>query len=125
MAFLDVSEVISDPLFTSPVTLIRSAESYDGAGNPVWHEAERVRVMAVVTSDTKALSRLPEALRREGSILVRFLADDAPGFSGRGFDEAEWRGKRFLIKDSGDYSQFGRGFIRLTCSPAEVSDGSY
>ena len=31
----------------------------------------------------------------------------------------------YSIKDCADYSQFGKGFLRLTCWPAEVSDGSY
>lgn len=126
MALLDVSEVIRDPLFTSPVTLIHRIESYDENGNPVWTDADQAEVMAVVTSDMKSLERLPDALRREGTILVRFMIDDAPeGFSGGGYDAVIWRGRRFVVKDTADYSQFGKGFLRLTCWPEEISNGSY
>lgn len=126
MALLDVSEVITDPLFTSPVTLIHRNESYDEYGNPIWTDGETAQVNAVVTSDMKSLERLPESLRREGTILVRFMKDGAPeGFSGGGYDAVIWRGRRFAVKDTADYSQFGKGFLRLTCWPEEINDGSY
>lgn len=126
MATLDVERVIRSPLFTSPCRLIHFVEGLDAYGNPAWAEGESAEVQAVVTADTKTIARLPEALRREGTILVRFMIADMPeGFSGSGYDMVEWRGKRFVIKDCADYSQFGKGFLRLTCWPAEVSDGSY
>nr|DAE71210.1 MAG TPA: hypothetical protein [Caudoviricetes sp.] len=126
MATLDVERVIRSPLFTSPCKLIHFVEGLDKFGNPTWTEGETADVMAVITADTKTISRLPEALRREGTILVRFMIADMPkGFGGSGNDEVEWRGKRFVVKDCADYSQFGKGFLRLTCWPAEVSDGSY
>lgn len=125
MAGLDVSEVIRDPLFTSPVTLIPRTETVDSIGNPAWADGERVRIQAVVTSDMKSIERLPDALQRAGTILVRFMKDDAPEGFGHGYDAVEWRGRKFVVKDCADYSQFGQGFIRLTCWPEEASDGSY
>lgn len=126
MALLDVSEVIRDPLFTSPVQLISMVESTDENGNPRWEESASACVMAVVTADQKTLERLPDAMRREGSIIVRFMKDDAPeGFQGAGFDAVLWRGKRFVVKDTADYAQFGKGFYRLLCWPEDSDDGSY
>ena len=125
MALLDVSDVISDPLFTSPVTLIRVVEATDERGNAQWQDGESTDVRAVVTADAKTLARLPDELRREGTILVRVLVKDAPEDFGGGYDAVEWRGKRFTVKDCADYSQFGRGFLRLTCWPEEASDGRY
>ena len=109
MALLDVSEVINDPLFTSPVTLIKSAETISEGGEPVWQDAASADAQAVVTSDQKAIDRLPDA---------------PPGY-GAAYDAVIWRGRRFVVKDCADYSQFGAGFLRLTCWPEEVSDGSY
>lgn len=126
MALLDVSEVIKDPLFTSPVTLVKSIEGFDEAGNPTWTDGATTEVDAVVTSDLKSIERLPDSLQREGTILVRFMIGDAPeGFQGGGYDAVIWRGKRFVVKDTADYSQFGQGFLRLTCWPEEVTDGNY
>lgn len=126
MATLDVSEVITCGLFTSPVILVHRLESYDANGNPVWADGGVREVMAVVTSDLKKLERLPEALRREGAIMVRFMIDEKPeGFQGSGQDRVIWRGKKFVVKDCADYSQFGRGFLRLICHPEEVSNGGY
>ncbi len=126
MALLDVSEVITDPLFTSPVRLVGTLEGSDENGNPIWQDQESAEVMAVVTSDTKTIERLPDALQRAGTILVRFMVGDAPAdFEGKGYDRVEWRGKRFVIKDCADYSQFGQGFYRLTCWPEDSDDGRY
>ena len=125
MALLDVSEVISDPLFTSPVTLISRDEFVDENGQSVWCDGAEYDVKAVVTSDMKTLERIPEEIRRVGSIVVRFLIKDAPCFKAHAHDCIEWRGIRFSINDAADYSQFGRGFIRLICSPEEATDGGY
>ena len=78
MATLDVERVIRSPLFTSPCKLIHFVEGLDEFGNPTWTEGESTDVMAVITADTKTISRLPEALRREGTILVRFMIADMP-----------------------------------------------
>ena len=125
MALLDVSEVIRDPLFTSPIILIPRVESIDDMGNPIWIDQQGVEIQAIVTSDMKSIERLPDALQRAGTILVRFMKDDAPVGFGRGYDAVEWRGRKFVVKDCADYSQFVHGFIRLTCWPEEASDGSY
>ena len=126
MALLDVSEVIGDPMFTTPIEVVKSLESYDDKGNPQWLDGAVASVEAVVTADTKTIERLPEALRREGTIIVRVLVDDLPPeFEGGGYDYIIWRGKRFVVKDTADYSQFGSGFLRMTCVPGEVTDGNY
>lgn len=126
MALLDVSEVIRCPLFTSEITVFHRGQSFDENGNPVWEEESSRVVEAVVTSDAKTLERMPDALRRAGSILVRFMIEDAPdGFQGGGYDGVIWRGKRFVVKDCADYAQFGEGFYRLLCWPEDADDGSY
>lgn len=119
MALLDVSEVITDPLFASPVTFIRRSEGADEYGNPQWVEDERIESRAVVTADAKALSRLPDEMRQEGTILVRALIKDVPEGFGTGYDCVLWRGRTFVVKDCGDYSQFGNGFLRLVCQPED------
>ena len=54
------------------------------------------------------------------------MISDAPAdFQGGGYDAVIWRGKRFAIKDSADYAQFGQGFYRLICWPEDSDDGSY
>lgn len=125
MALLDVSEVISDPLFTTTVTLVRTEEFVNDLGEATWRDAETRDVSAVVTADTKTIERLPDALRRAGTILVRFLVKDFDAYQARGYDAVVWRGRRFVVKDAADYSHFGAGFVRMVCWPEEVSDGGY
>ena len=121
MANLDVSEVLEDALFTSAITLIPMSQDFDEYGNPVWKDGESKTIQAVVTSDLKSMLRLPEELRVEGSILVRFPSDlIPPGWTGENFDCIIWNGKRYTVKDTADYSQFGRGFYRCLCHPFEV-----
>ena len=66
MALLDVSEVITDPLFTSPVRLVGMVQTYDENGNPVWQESSSAEIMAVVTADMKTLERLRRTFRAAG-----------------------------------------------------------
>jgi hypothetical protein len=123
MALLDLSEVLNDPLFTSSIRLINRVETTDENGNPVWEERVSAEINAVVTADIHTIERLPEALRRTGSILVRYLAQLAPeGFTATGFDSLEYRGRRYTVKDKVDYSHFGEGMIRLICIPEDVVD---
>ena len=120
MALLDVSEVLEDPLFTSTVILVTAAEGFDSLGNPVWLNTSEKAIQAVVTSDLKEMLRIPEELRIAGSILVRFPADLVPeGWSGTGFDEIIWNGQKYTVKDTGDYAQFGRGFLRCLSHPLD------
>jgi hypothetical protein len=122
MADLDVNEVIEDPLFTSEVKLISVDEQSDGYGNPEWSDYSEATIQAVVTSDMKNMNRIPDELRVDGMILVRFPTEDAPtGFTGTGYDAVMWNGRRYVVKDVADYSQFGRGFYRMVCHPAEIS----
>ena len=123
MALLDLSEVLNDPLFTSSIRLINRVETTDENGNPVWEERVSTEINAVVTADIHTIERLSEALRRTGSILVRYLAQLAPeGFTATGFDSLEYRGRRYTVKDKVDYSHFGEGMIRLICIPEDVVD---
>ena len=126
MALLDVDEVLRDPLFTTKVRLSHYEQGFDSDGNPSWKRTSFTDCPAVVTSDEKQFSRLPESLRRDGTILVRVTVRDIPeGFSGSAFDRVVFRGRKFVVNSSGDYSQFGTGFIRMVCSPEETTDGSY
>jgi hypothetical protein len=121
MANLDVSEVLEDELFTSAVTLVPMVQGYDEYGNPKWENGESKTIQAVVTSDLKSMLRFPEEMRVEGSILVRFPSDLVPsGWTGENFDSIIWNGKKYTVKDTADYSQFGRGFYRCLCHPFEV-----
>lgn len=126
MALLDVSEVIGDPLFTSPVKLISVSQTQDEFGDPVTEDSTEIIVDAVVTSDMKSLSRLPDEFHRAGTILVRVLKKLVPnGFQGGGWDAVIWRGKRFTVMDTADYSQFGGGFLRMVCVPEDSQNGKY
>lgn len=126
MATLDVSEVLTDPLFTSSITLVSQSLSYDAYGNPVYEEDDEAEIPAVVTHDEKALKRYDATLQREGSILVRVLSSYLPeGFGGKGYDKLKWRGKSFVIVDTADYSQFGHSFLRMLCVPEDADDGDY
>jgi hypothetical protein len=125
MALLDVCEVLDDPLFTSEVTLTKRTESSDDYGNPVWSDGDSATVQAVVTADQKSIERLPDDLQKSGTILVRVNSDCVPSGYGVANDCVTWRGKTFVIKDSSDYSHFGRGFMRFVCWPEDVTDVSY
>lgn len=125
MALLDLSEVF-DPLFMSPVEIQHISGSAGADGELVEDEGERIKIMAVVSSDRKMINRLPEELRRDGTISVRVKKSDIPeGFQGNGYDRIYWRGKRFTINSTSDASQWGAGMLTMVCLPEEINGGDY
>ena len=110
MATLDVERVIRSPVFTSPCKLIHFVEELDEYGNPTWTEGGSTEVRAVITADTKTIARLPETLRREGTILVRFMVADAPKGFGSGNDEVEWWASALSSKTARITRSLGRAF---------------
>jgi hypothetical protein len=111
MALLDVSDVLDDPDFNSPFSLIRSTAAVDDTGTNVVTTAAPVTVIGVIqpTAGTD-LNRLPDAARQYGAIVIytRFpLNLDAPGVEA---DKLIWAGCTYTV---------------MTCSPWLYGAGYY
>lgn len=114
-----------NPYFTSKVDLVHYGTTYEGEfQEPTYKELSRASIWGIVTSDDRALERLPESIRSAGAVSVRYQTADAPeGFTGGAHDRVEWRGQVYSIADNGNGSHYGAGFVKLLCNPWEASDG--
>lgn len=63
MSLVDVTEVLSDPDFVQPITVVRRIPCVDAYGQNQLQEQPTCTVGSVQPVSGKTLSRLPEALR--------------------------------------------------------------
>jgi hypothetical protein len=116
MALLDVSELLIDPDFTDPLTLIRRSSTVNSFGEQVLVETP-VLINAVVESGKQdVLLRMPDGTRLTDLITVYYqgvLESERPG----GYaDVILWRGNRYVVKDvPQQYSNYGAGFTQADC----------
>lgn len=120
MPDLDVSDVLSDPLFADTVTVARSTVTVDpNTGRTDENKASRA-ISAVVTSDRgRNLQRNPDAAASEGSILIHsaftFTEGGQVGATTYDADIVTWQGRDWTVVTVDDYSRYGAGFTCATC----------
>lgn len=117
MPELDVSDVLSDPMFADSAVLIHTAVTVDGVGRTVKTPVDTA-ISVVVTSDKgRNLRRNPDAAASEGSIIVHSTVTFTEGDSATGVDAdiVRWNGKDWTVVTVDDYSRYGAGFTVATC----------
>lgn len=117
MAGIDVSELLSDPDFVDPVTLIRRMADVNNKGRSVLTEAEPVQVSMVVQGpQAEDFKRFPELVEMHGVRAVWFAGKFNMGEEGTYTDVIRWpavTGPRYQIhKIDEEYSNFGAGFVK-------------
>jgi len=109
MPFLDVSDVLSDPDFSTSLVLLDRAEVVDTDGFAVSSVVE-TPFSGVVTSESgRNLQRTPEASRSLGGIMVHTQVTLVEG------DEIRWKGATYTVRTVDDYSEYGGGFYAAIC----------
>ena len=122
MAWLDVTDVLTDPDFMDAgLTCNRMAQAVGENGRAV-NTPSVITFAAVVTSDKgDILHRNEDGSRILGSITLHTpfrLLDGAPG---QDADEIVWQGRTYTVVSVNDYSHFGRGFVAATCDLKPLS----
>ena len=121
MPLLDVSDVLSDPMFQTTFQVIRSVESVT-SGGVAQQSTQTLRAMGVVTpNDDTILQRLMDGSRIAGSITVhtKFALTDGAGTTIA--DIVVWRNRQWTVTSVGDWGQFGAGFVTARCELQPVS----
>lgn len=115
MPFLDVSDVLADPMFADALVLYRTTEAIGSNGRVTSTEVPS-NISAVVTSaNGKELERLPEADRIKGGIIVHTQARLVAGGGDLAPDELLYLGDRYVVVGVNDYSRYGTGFVAALC----------
>lgn len=121
MPLLDVSAVLNDPLFASPLTLIRSTGAVDDGGLASVTEVAST-ISGVVEADPSGMLRLTaDAAMAAGAITVhttaplRTVTDEGPA------DMLVWQGRRYTVVNVSDWSQYGAGFYEAMAALKPVT----
>ncbi|TXH35301.1 MAG: hypothetical protein E6Q98_16040 [Rhodospirillaceae bacterium] len=116
MALLDVTDVLTDPDFTSTIRIARSTESIGETGRAVIAQQVIDNILAVVTPGQGTKSEtLADLMRVQGVVTVHTqfrLSDGRP--DGKP-DVVTWSGADYIVLSVNDFSQFGAGFVMAIC----------
>ncbi|OYW34856.1 MAG: hypothetical protein B7Z41_00805 [Rhizobiales bacterium 12-66-7] len=124
MPLLDVSDVLSDPMFAQDagaIVLYRSTLSVGANGRGTRTTTTKV-IPGVVTADTgDILDRTPDGQRIKGSITVHTTYALTDGDGNTDADEIQWNGRRYIVSAVNDYTTYGAGYVCATCDLKQVS----
>lgn len=115
MPFLDVSDVLADPLFADTLTLYRTTETVGSNGRTSVTQATSTFSAVVTSANGKELERLPEADRVKGGIIVHTVTRLVNGGGNLAPDEILYLGDRYTVVSLNDYSRYGVGFVAALC----------
>lgn len=119
MATLDVSRVLRNPRFRSPITVCRRTYDINDYGRTVTKETSETVQAVVQPAGEHDLERLPEGDRVAGTIKVYCEMPLTVRADGCLPDEIIWRGLRHIVK-SCDAWLYGPGFYVALAVPQNV-----
>lgn len=115
MGRIDVSELIHDPDFVQPVTLIKRTAYADSFGENQIKEVGQPTSGSVQPASGKVIARLPEALRVANVMSFwlneKIIADSREKYP----DIIVKNGTRFIVQVVFDWSDWGAGWSEGTC----------
>ncbi len=115
MAQIDVSDLLLDPDFVNPLTLIHRAPVVNGFGENKLVETCEETVGSVQPASGKTIQRLPDALRvaNVSSFWIKagIVADSTCAYP----DVISFNGKRYAVQTVNDWSNWGAGWVEGTC----------
>lgn len=118
---IDVTELLTDPDFvTSNLVAISRAQAVSDAGRTENTETRTTFSGVVFPGTGNMMLRTPDGERVTGdiSIVTRHLTDGIG--QGRTADMVEYAGGRYIVKNTFDYSNWGRGFVMAVCDMLPV-----
>lgn len=115
MAQIDVSELLLDPDFVDPVSLIHRTATVSAQGKTVLEETTVATIGSVQPASAKEMVRIPEALRmsdvRKFWIKAEILSDGDAQYP----DIILYQGKRFQILNVETWLNYGQGWNAGLC----------
>lgn len=121
MAEIDVSDILTDPDFTDPVTLIDRVSRPNDRGENTIFEVKHETIGSVQPASGRALIRVPEDMRVENmsSFWIKgIIVATAPG---KYSSILVFQGRRYEVQHVFDWSNFGEGFTEGICVAEKVA----
>lgn len=116
MALLDVSDVLTDPDFSDALTVYRSTIAVGDNGRTTKTTAALPIVGVVTQGGGDILDRTGDAEKIRGSITVHTMFILSAGGGGIDADELDWQGRRYVVDNVSDWSNYGAGFSSAGCT---------
>lgn len=119
---IDVTDLLSDPDFVMhDLVAISRAQSVNDTGRTENTETRTTFSGVVFPGTGNMMLRTPDGERVTGdiSIVTRHYLTDGIG-RGRTADVVEYAGGRYIVKNTFDYSNWGRGFVMAVCDMLPV-----
>jgi hypothetical protein len=115
MGLIDVSDILNDPDFVQPLTLLKRKAKTDSFGKNQIEETPTPTHGSVQPASGKVIARLPEALRvaniQSFWVRERLIIDSR----GKYPDIIVKNGVRFVVQTVFDWSDWGAGWSEGTC----------
>ena len=119
MARIDVSEILNDPDLVDPIQIIDRLPRVNSFGESSLQEFPRLTVGSVQPASSRAVLRLPEALRVENLMSFWVKGKIVASESGKYTSVILFNGQRFNVQAVFDWSNWGNGWCEGVCK-AEV-----
>lgn len=124
MPTLDVSEILTDPLFSRPLTIERRIETVGNNGRATKQVSQITpKPYGVITSasdDRRILTGDAQYRADAIRVITKFrLSGPAPG---REPDVIVYNSSRYVVLQIDDYSDYGVGFTSALCSSTDTLD---
>ncbi|WP_179995590.1 hypothetical protein [Acinetobacter sp. YH16053] len=122
MATLDVSRVLLDPKFASRGIVCHRTKVDVGAnGRSQKTETTHTFSGVVTTNDGSKMDRRPDGTLIKGAINIHTRFALSSGDAGYQADEITWKGRRYIVSQVLDNTQYGRGFVKAICEIKPLS----
>jgi hypothetical protein len=123
MAYLDVTEILTDPELADRFMVVRRTETVDDHGmSTLALQAYKNKIGVVTATTPNILERMTDmqVMPRSITIVTRFkLQAEVTGFQP---DIVVWKGSNYLVKSIDLYPHFGRGFYQVECHSMDRTD---
>lgn len=128
MSWIDVTDVLSDPMLAgSPFVVTRREETVSEGGIASTTDVTFSAVGSVQPAPPNSLVRQKAFSQGQEAIVVyttfRLRGESTDG-SGNNYepDTINWRGNNYLVKAVNDYAVYGAGFIKAECISMSMLD---
>lgn len=115
MANIDVSFLMSDPDFTSPIILITRTPRVNGLGENSIYESPENTIGSVQPASFRTVQKLPEAMRVANIYSFWIKGTIIATAPGKYSSILVFGGQRYQVQTVADWSNFGLGYTEGTC----------
>jgi len=120
MAEIDVSEVLQDPDFLNSFTFIRSVETVDANGRPVFAQTLLSAIGVIQPASGRAMELTPDATRTSEMLEIWTQVGLQEATEETAADIVIWENKHFVPVRNDDFDNWGQGYRHVVLSRKDL-----